>query len=123
MSKKNNEYEAFRDPPTAYKKEDRHPVQPVVVDAHGVHRFKKNPIVDYLLEFYSEKTDDGKSGGGLNLLREESENRGFKGADWEQFAQLIGYSVSGSSDLSYMSDKTWAKASKRSRKLRKEKSE
>ena len=69
----------------------RHPIQPVI-NVSGVHRFKSNAIVKFLLEH------------GLYDLNALS-FRGFPQADWEQFAQLIGYSVSGALDLDYMSDR------------------
>ncbi len=61
----------------------RHPMQPIeLVD--GIARFKRNAIVDALVEF-------GQAHGfGLN----EIAARDFSAEDREQFAQLIGYSVS-----------------------------
>lgn len=71
-----------------------HPDQPQYVDGRGVRRFKENPIVRYLLD---------KGGIDMNALA----LRGFSAADEAHFAQLIGYSVSGWSDLSYVSDADW----------------
>lgn len=68
----------------------RHPMQPVVVDEHGVKRFKANAIVRYLLD---------TGGSDMNKLACLS----FSDEDREQFAQLIGYSVGGFCDLSYSS--------------------
>lgn len=63
-------------------------MQPVVTDQHGVARFKRNAIVEHLL----------KNGGiDLNAIARMD----FDQRDREQFAQLIGYSVSGFGDLSY----------------------
>jgi len=73
----------------------RHPIQPAGLDANGVLRFKRNGIVDFLLEAYQEK-------GGLNALSRLE----FSRDDWEHFAQLIGYSVSGFSGLSYTRSET-----------------
>lgn len=67
----------------------RQPIQPIVVDAHGVKRFRANEIVRYLL-------DNGRID--LNRLAVLP----FSADDREQFAQLIGYSVSGFGDLSYV---------------------
>lgn len=78
----------------------RHPVQPLVYDEHGVLRFKKNAIVRFLLD--AGTYDLNK----LTLMD-------FSDEDWEQFAQLIGYSVSGFSDLSYVSEETLALVSDR----------
>jgi len=67
------------------------PIQPLITDGNGVERFKANEIVCYLLD-----------NGGLNM--NDLAVRDFSREDREQFAQLIGYSWSGASDLSYMSD-------------------
>ena len=69
----------------------QHPIQPLVTDQHGVLRFKENKIVRHLL-------DNG--GISLNAIAVMD----FTQEDREQFAQLIGYSHSGASDLGYMSD-------------------
>lgn len=67
-----------------------HPMQPLIIDEHGTVRFKKNEIVRVLLD--TGVLDMNKLAV-LNFSRE----------DREQFAQLIGYSVSGFGDLSYVS--------------------
>lgn len=79
----------------------KHPMQPLVRDPKGVVRFKKNPIVDHLLEH-----------GGLNLnnLMLAGHALGFTKDDWTQFAQLIGYSVSGFGELSYVDKKAQREA-------------
>lgn len=71
----------------------KHPVQPVIVASDGVHRFKKNAIVERLLE--AGPFD-------LNAIA----RMGFSREDHEQLAQLIGYSVCGFCDLSYASEET-----------------
>lgn len=68
-----------------------HPIQPLYEDERGTVRFKSNAIVLFLLE---------KGGIDLNQLAAQD----FSREDWEQFAQLIGYSWSGARDLRYMSD-------------------
>lgn len=75
----------------------RHPIQPTEVDAHGVKRFKQNAIVRRLLDFSSAH--------GLDLNRLAAET--FDQDDRIQLAQLIGYSVSGFGDLSYVDDDTY----------------
>lgn len=75
----------------------RHPIQPLELDAHQVLRFKQNSMVRYLVDALP---------GGLNTLGTME----FPQEDWEQLAQLIGYSHSGSADLNYMSDLTWETA-------------
>ena len=75
----------------------RHPVQPVVM-VDDVARFKENKIVRWMLE-------QGKEGKrfDLNTIAATS----FPQEDREQLAQLIGYSLSGFSELSYVSAETW----------------
>lgn len=75
-----------------------HPVQPLVTSPDGLIRFKANKIVRFLLDAGSFD---------MNELAVMS----FSQEDREQFAQLIGYSVSGFSELSYVSDKTYKQAS------------
>lgn len=75
----------------------KHPIQPLVETESGVIRFKANAIVQYLL-------DNG--GIDLNALARME----FSQEDREQFAQLIGYSHSGSGDLGYVSDEVWCTA-------------
>ena len=82
----------------------KHPIQPLEKDASGVIRFKGNAIVRHLLEL-------GKAHGcGLN----EIIMMDFPAEDHEQFAQLIGYSLSGFSELSYVSDETFNAAERMS---------
>lgn len=81
----------------------KNPMQPLISDEAGVVRFKKNKIVSDLLDFAS------KHGMDLNTI---GMNRSYSNDDHEQLAQLIGYSVSGFGDLSYVSDETFDKASK-----------
>ena len=81
-----------------------HPMQPVVVDPHGVIRFKANAIVQYLL-------DAGPFD--MNHLAVMP----FSEADREQFAQLIGYSVSGAGDLSYIRRSFIRRADRRAARL------
>jgi hypothetical protein len=77
--------------------EPQHPVQPIVKDEHGVVRFKANAIVRFLLDAGSFD---------LNQLAAMD----FSDEDREQFAQLIGYSLSGFGELSYVSDETYERA-------------
>lgn len=77
-----------------------HPIQPLYKDKQGVLRFKANEIVKFLL-------DDGPNDmNRLALIKQ------FSKEDREQFAQLIGYSLSGFGELSYVSDETYEKAAK-----------
>ena len=72
----------------------KQPIQPLEIDEHGILRFKKNALVCHLLDHGGLDMND------LAMVDCPKEDR-------EQFAQLIGYSHSGSSDLSYMTDATW----------------
>ena len=76
----------------------QHPIQPLEKDPNGVLRFKENKIVRFLL-------DNG--GYDMNQIATMS----FSKEDREQFAQLIGYSLCGFGDLSYVSDETYERAS------------
>ncbi len=79
--------------------QEDHPIQPLLRDEHGTVRFKENAIVRYLLD-----------NGGIDLNKLAT--LPFSQNDREQFAQLIGYSLSGFGDLSYVSDRTYEKAAK-----------
>jgi hypothetical protein len=70
----------------------KHPIQPLEEGCDKVIRFKKNAIVKYLLE-HAEK-----HGCNLNDLRD----MGFSKEDHQQLAQLIGYSLGGYGDLSFV---------------------
>jgi len=74
----------------------KHPKQPLVWDG-PVIRFKANKIVEYLLE---------KGGIDMNDISKND----FSKADRRQFAQLIGYSVSGYGGLSYVGCRRAGKA-------------
>lgn len=74
-----------------------HPMQPVYLDPAGVARFRENAIVRFLLE------DGPNDLNRLSLMPFSQEDR-------EQFAQLIGYSVGGFCELSYVSDNAYTKA-------------
>ena len=82
----------------------KHPIQPPVTDKQGVIRFKENKIVRFLL-------DAGPFD--MNALALMP----FTNEDRMQFAQLIGYSVSGFGDLPYATPKVVAKADKLADKL------
>lgn len=82
-------------------------MQPLFKDDKGVIRFKENKIVRTLLD-ESEKRKFG-----LNELAV----RDFTQADWEQFYQLIGYSLRGYHELSFVSDEAARKATEEAKKL------
>jgi predicted esterase len=76
---------------------EREPMQPLVVDARGTVRFKENAIVRHLLDH-----------GGIDMNKIAMLD--FSKEDRMQFAQLIGYSVSGYGELSYVSDESYDRA-------------
>lgn len=82
------------------KKLPPHPMQPIYLDKHGVARFRQNNIVRFLQEWASSR--------GMNL--NDLHMLGYDKEEWEQFNQLIGYSVSGWGELSCHRAKTVAKA-------------
>jgi hypothetical protein len=75
------------------------PLQPIIIDERRVQRFQANEIVRYLLERAPVDMND------LAVMPFAIEDR-------EQFAQLIGYSVSGIGELSYMRPKTMRRIDK-----------
>lgn len=79
----------------------KHPIQPLAPDERGTVRFKPNAIVRWLL-------DDGPFD--MNQIAMKR----FSVEDQEQFAQLIGYSLSGFSELNYVRDETYGTAEKMS---------
>lgn len=76
----------------------KHPNQPLVVDDHGVIRFKDNPIVSYML--FKGSID-------MNHLAVKGSELGWTEDDKAHFAQLIGYSHSGWGSLSYVTDERY----------------
>lgn len=74
-----------------------HPTQPVADDGCDVLRFKPNAIVQHLLDH-----------GGIDMNALAALD--FSREDRVQFAQLIGYSVSGFGGLSYVSRRDYEKA-------------
>ncbi len=75
----------------------KHPIQPFYKDEHGTLRFKENKIVRFLLD--AGPYDMNK----IALMLFDNEDR-------EQFAQLIGYSWTGATELSYVSDRVVEKS-------------
>ena len=77
----------------------KNPIQPLAKDAHGVLRFKENAIVRHLLDTHPACD--------MNRLA----CMDFTDDDRQQFAQLIGYSLSGYGELqSYVDDRAYATA-------------
>jgi len=76
-------------------------MQPIYRDTNGDTRFQKNLIVECLLD-----------NNGRHLTLNDLAMRDFPQHDWEQFYQLIGYSLSGYHELSNVSDASALEASK-----------
>lgn len=88
------------------KEEDlrkRHPIQPVIEDDRGVFRFKKNNIVDLLLDAGPFDMN--------HIATWRAEGR-VTDDDCVQFAQLTGYSLSGFGSLSYVDSETYSTAAR-----------
>ena len=75
----------------------KHPIQPIVKDSNGELLFKENKIVRFLLDAGPYDLND------LDIMS-------FSDNDWEQFAQLIGYSLSLFGDSEFVSDATYDRA-------------
>jgi hypothetical protein len=73
------------------------PIQPIEEDANGVLRFKANALVKALLE-HGQRTGLCMNDLAVCYRTESYAN------DWQQLAQLIGYSLSGYGELSYVDD-------------------
>lgn len=74
-----------------------HPIQPLALDEYGVLRFQSNAIVRHLLDF-----------GGIDMNK--LARMPFTPEDREQFAMLIGYSLSGFGELDYVRSETYESA-------------
>lgn len=85
------------------RKMRRHPIQPMADDGTGVLRFKQNPIVRRLL-------DDGPFD--LNHIAQWPN---VSDEDRRQFAQLLGYSLSGFGELWYSDEETYEAADRMAR--------
>lgn len=75
-----------------------HPIQPLHIAKDGCVRFKPNLIIKYLVDQKIIKLNDLADMGC------------FADEDWEQLAQLMGYSHSGFGSLSYVSDRVYEAA-------------
>ena len=80
----------------------KNPFQPFEMTGNVV-RFRRNKIVEDLLDFAQ------LHGFGLNQIAMRGD---YTQDDYEQFMQLIGYSLCGFHEISRVSDKTAKKASK-----------
>lgn len=92
-------------------KTHNHPSQPVeLID--GVIRFKRNKIVDWMLD-----TGMQRNLFDLNSISSMTQKGMFDMDDYDQLMQLIGYSVSGYWDLSCSNKDRARRAQKKGMKL------
>jgi len=80
----------------------KQPIQPLYMDKHDTLRFQQNAIVRYLLDH-----------GGIDMNRLAM--LPFEDEDRMQFAQLIGYSLSGFGELSYTTNTVYDAAERMAR--------
>jgi len=96
------------------------PMQEIVKGPDGRAHFRENAIVRYIVDHASDVVHPGapaidpRTGtpyhqGKLDLGKLRTID--FPQEDWEQFAQLMGYSISGYHELAYVSDESAAQAS------------
>jgi hypothetical protein len=86
----------------------RAPMQPIVL-VGNVIRFQENAVVSYMMEHASELLVDNDVmwvKGSIDLNKLFIATQHVHRDDWVQFAQLIGYSVSGFGDLNYVDKQT-----------------
>jgi hypothetical protein len=94
-----------------------HPIQPLVKDEHGVLRFKENKIVSHILDWCASK--NGHVGYNMNTSGPAPDLNtlaamNFSTEDWQQLAQITGYSLSGYGSLGYVDDEAYCAAEKMS---------
>lgn len=77
------------------------PLQPIVKDQRGQPRFKGNKIIIWLFENHAK---------GATLDLNKIACMDFPDEDREQLAMLLGYSLGGFSELSYVSNETYEAA-------------
>lgn len=105
----------------------KHPMQPLERDERGTVRFKGNAIVRYILDHAGRLVHPGSPAvdpgtgrpyhqGTLDLNKLAMLD--FPQEDREQFAQLMGYSVGGYHELSYVSDESALAASAAAEELK-----
>lgn len=96
------------------------PMQPVIKDEDGAPRFRENAIIRYIVDHAGDVVHPGAPAIDPDTGRPFHQGRldlgklmtlDFPQEDREQFAQLMGYSISGYHELSYVSDESCAQAS------------
>ena len=90
-----------------------HPMQPAYIDESGRPRFLENKIISFLVKHLKLGEDTSLNAltmHDLIIKENEGRNAGFSQEDWEQFYQLIGYSLSGYMELNLVGDRSYQKA-------------
>ena len=99
---------------------DPQPMQPVIKDAGGTLRFRENTIIRYIVDHAGDVVHPGAPAIDPTTGRPYHQGRldlgklmmmDFPQEDREQFAQLMGYAITGYQELSYVSDESAAQAS------------
>ena len=99
---------------------DPHPMQPVIKDEGGILRFRENAIIRYIVDHAGDVVHPGAPAIDPRTGRPYHQGRldlgklmtmDFPQEDREQFAQLIGYAITGYHELSYVSDESATQAS------------
>ena len=99
---------------------DPQPMQPVIKDEGGILRFRENAIIRYIVDHAGDVVHPGAPAIDPRTGRPYHQGRldlgklmtmDFPQEDREQFAQLMGYAISGYHELSYVSDASAAQAS------------
>lgn len=83
-------------------------MQPVIRRGDGQAAFQENAVVRFLLDWASQRDMN------LNTLAILP----FPRDDYEQFYQLIGYTIGGYSEMSFVSEESYAKAAAEEKKLK-----
>ncbi len=99
-------------------KSSPHPIQPLIKDERGTLRFKENKIVSHILDWCASKNghvgytmDTSGPAPDLNTLA----TMDFSKEDWQQLAQITGYSLSGYGSLGYVDDVAYGAAERMAR--------
>lgn len=120
-------------------------MQQVILDEHGTVRFRENVLITRMLKHGSHRgsadepwmleqvarlvlretgnaivqwlAEYVRTTGNKPDMNDIAEHGGWSQKDEEQFAMLIGYSISGAGDLSYFSDAMWDRANAAGEKL------
>lgn len=88
------------------------PTQPLVLDQRGVLRFQENRLITKLLDCASKGIKFDLNDAAIYCMKE-----GISPEEEMQLAQLIGYSVSGFEDLSYVDSKTISKIERKRKRF------